>query len=373
VLGLGGIGSAALYHLAARGLRVIGLEQFGIAHERGSSHGQTRLIRQSYFEHSSYVPLVRRAEKLWVELESQTGKRLLERTGLYLAGPTSGVIVPGVLRAAAAYDIGLERLSHTDARSRFPGFRPSDEMAILFEPDAGCLAVEDCVATYVAEASRLGAAVHSNDQAIAWSAEPDEVKVKTEQMTYRAAQLIICAGSWTSKLLENLRFLLEVRRKTVVWVPIVAESMRKDRGCPVFGFEHEGRFFYGFPCTDGATVKVGEHTGGGSIRSPEELDRSLHPTDVEPVADFIRRFVPGLEPRAVKHSVCMYTMTPDEHFIIDRHPEHSNVVYAAGFSGHGFKFASVIGSVLADLVTTGTTSEPIGFLRADRPSLQHPR
>ena len=149
--------------------------------------------------------------------------------------------------------------------------------------------------------------------------------------------------------------------------------MTRKMCCPVFGFDVAGRFFYGFPSTDGASVKVGEHTGGDVVTDPDNLDRSLHPEDLKPVANFIERFVPGAEPRAVNHSVCMYTMTPDEHFIIDHHPQHANVLYAAGFSGHGFKFASVIGSALADLVTTGTTTEPIDFLRADRPSLQRPR
>ncbi len=366
ILGLGGMGSAALWHLARRGGRVLGLEQFGIAHDQGSSHGGSRLIRRAYFEHPDYVPLVSRAYALWNELEAASARKLFHRTGLFLAGQRPGAMIDGVLRAAAAHRLDIETVSHADSARRFPGLRAAPDMTILFESDAGFLEVESCVRTHIELAQAGGAHLRFGETVRSWSATSGRVEVVTDSQAYRARHLIVCGGAWTGQLMKDLGVSLAVRRKVVAWYETTNSDFCVANGSPVFCFDTPTGFFYGFPSLDGRTAKVGEHSGGQPVDRPETLDRNLHDEDLAPLAKFIEAHLPAATNKIIKHSVCMYTMTPDEHFVIDRHPNHENVFVACGFSGHGFKFASVVGSVLADFVTTGRTSEPIQFLSASR-------
>lgn len=366
ILGLGGMGSAALWHLARRGCKVLGIEQFGIAHDRGSSHGGSRLIRRAYFEHPDYVPLVSRAYALWDELEAASATKLFHRTGLYLAGQQPGAMIDGVLRAAAAHQLDIETVSHADSVRRFPGLLAARDMTILYESDAGFLEVENCVRAYIDLAQAAGAHLRIGETVRSWSAASGNVEVVTDSQTCRARHLIVCGGPWTSRLMNDLGVPLEVRRKVVVWYETANSRFRVDNGAPVFCFDTPAGFFYGFPTLDGHTVKVGEHSGGQPVDRPENLDRNLHDEDLAPLTRFSDAHLPAATTKVVRHSVCMYTMTPDEHFVIDRHRDHENVFVACGFSGHGFKFASVVGSVLADFVMSGRTSEPIQFLSASR-------
>jgi sarcosine oxidase len=366
VLGVGGMGSAALWHLARRGCKVLGIEQFGVAHDRGSSHGGSRLIRRAYFEHPDYVPLVSRAYTLWAELEEASGKKLFHRTGLFLAGPRLGPLIDGVLEAANAHNIQIETVAAADAARRFPGLRAAPGMTILYEADAGFLEVENCVRAHVDQALSCGAQLQLGVSVRGWAADKNGVRVDTDSGIFTAARLVLCAGAWSSKLLGDLGIRLTIRRKVVVWFETCGTAYRVDSGCPVFCFDTPSGFFYGFPSFDGCTVKVGEHSGGEPVATPEQLDRHVHESDLEPLEQFIAKHLPAAQPRLADQSVCMYTMTPDEHFIIDRHPAHENVIVACGFSGHGFKFASVVGSILADLVTHGGTAEPAGFLKLSR-------
>jgi len=370
VIGLGGMGSAALYHLARRGQRVLGLEQFGIAHDQGSSHGATRLIRRAYFEHPDYVPLVDRAYQLWEALEVAASRTLLHRCGLMLAGRSDGAIIAGVQRAAAQHRLDIETVARADWPARFPGFAPDDDMQVLFEPDAGFLEVENCVAAHVEQAQALGAEVHTGQRVTSWSADARGVTVTTDHATYPARSLVLCGGAWTSWLLSELDLPLVVHRKTVFWFGPTDDLYRFDRGCPVFGMETGNEFFYGFPAIDENGVKVGEHTGRQVAPDPDRLDREVLPEDERPVRCFLKQYLPKVGPDVQKTSVCMYTMTPDEHFIIDRHPDYPHVAYACGFSGHGFKFAPVVGSVLTDLIVDGRTLEPVEFLSASRPGIK---
>jgi len=370
VIGLGGMGSAALYHLARRGQQVLGIDQFGIAHDRGSSHGATRLIRRAYFEHPDYVPLVDRAYQLWAELERATARTLLHRCGLMLAGRPDGAVIPGVQRAAQQHRLAIETVAHGDWPTRFPGFAPDDDMQVLFEPDAGFLEVENCVAAHVQQAQAHGAEILTGQRVTGWSADASGVTVTTDHAAFAARSLVLCGGAWTSRLLSKLGLPLVVHRKTVFWFGPTDDLYRFDQGCPVFGLETGDGFFYGFPAIDGFGVKVGEHSGRQVASDPDRLDREIHPEDERPVRRFLRQYLPMLGSDVQKTSVCMYTMTPDEHFIIDRHADYPHVVYACGFSGHGFKFAPVVGSVLADLIFDGRTLEPVTFLSASRPSLQ---
>ncbi len=365
------MGSAALWHLARRGCKVLGIEQFGVAHDRGSSHGGSRLIRRAYFEHPDYVPLVSRAYTLWDELEQSSGKKLFNRTGLFLAGLRPGLLIDGVLQAARVYDLDIETVASTDATNRFPGLRAASDMTVLYEPDAGFLEVENCVRAHVEQALACGTQLQLGAKVRGWSADGNGVRVETDSDNYTARHLIVCGGSWSGELLGKLGIHLQIRRKVVVWYETWDHGFRVEDGCPVFCFDTAEGFFYGFPSVDGRTVKVGEHSGGDPVERPEQIDRTLHDSDLAPLARFANAHLPAARSTIVDRSVCMYTMTPDGHFIIDRHPDHANVFVACGFSGHGFKFASVVGSILADFVTLGDTKEPVGFLgwsRFARPS-----
>jgi sarcosine oxidase len=378
VLGVGGFGSGALYHLARRGASVLGIEQFDVGHDRGSSHGDTRIIRKAYFEHPDYVPLLHRAYELWRELEGGTGRQLMHCVGLFIAGSPECESVAGTLHAAAIHKLPLERLDPPAARKRFPGFQFSDDFCVVFEPDAGYLEVENCVAAHVAAAVAHGAALRTNETVIDWRSDGRHVVVKTEAAEYSAASLVITAGPWASQVLGGLASTLRVVRKPVFWFS-ADETYEINRGNSTFFFETPGSIespggqFYGFPRIDGRTIKMAEHTGGQTVADPLAVDRTFHAADLARVSDFLKEFMPAIKPEAVRHSVCMYTRTPDSHFCIDRHPEWDNVVIGAGFSGHGFKFTTVLGEALADLALQGRTDLPIGFLsmrRFGQPSAQ---
>lgn len=362
VLGVGGFGSAAACHLARRGARVLGIEQFTAAHELGSSHGQTRIIRRAYFEHPDYVPLVDRSLTLWRELEQATGRALYTRTGLVLAGPALGEAVKGTLYAAQQHGLDICELSRDDARARFPMLRFLDNQVVLYEPDAGYLRVEACVQAHLDAAVAARAVIHFEETAHSWTTRNGSVVVTTDRATYEATTLIVSAGAWTLEVLVDLGVSLTVRRKVQFWHPVHPGHVAPHTRSPVFYFELPHGAFYGFPCVDGATVKLAEHSGGLVVDDPSRLDRDCHAADVAPLENFVRCALPHVAGKPQRHSVCMYTMSPDGHFIVDRHPRHQNVLIAAGFSGHGFKFTSVIGQALADLALDGRTDLPIGFL-----------
>ncbi len=370
VLGVGGMGGAALWRLAQRGVKVLGLEQFDVAHDRGSSHGATRLIRRAYFEHPDYVPLVDRAYALWSELEAAASRKLLHRCGLMLAGEPNGAVIGGVERAAREHQLKIETVPRADWSARFPALQIDPAMRVLYEPDAGFLEVENCVRAHVELACAAGATILTRERVIDWFADRTGARVTTDRASFAARHLLICGGGWTGALLSSLRLPLSIRRKTVSWFADPQQAYAHARGCPVFGFESCGGFYYGFPAIDALGVKVSDHAGGDAVADPDVLDRVVHENDDEPLRRFVQRHLPRLSTTITQRSVCMYTMTPDEHFIVDRHPQYPQVLYACGFSGHGFKFAPVIGAVLADWVTEGETSYPIDFLRASRRSLQ---
>lgn len=374
VLGVGGFGSGVLFHLARRGVRVLGIERFGIAHDRGSSHGQTRIIRKAYFEHPDYVPLLRRAYELWRDLEQESGRKLLHPVGLFIAGEPECESVAGTLLAARLHSLPVEKLDARDARQRFPGYRFRDDFTVVFEPEAGYLEVESCVEAHIQAAVKHGAVLQTGEIVLGWESDGRRVTVVTDRGTYSAASLVITAGPWAGQMLNGATALpdrinwgarLRVVRKPVFWFA-ADEVYDVDRGNSTFFFETPAGQFYGFPRIDGSTIKLAEHTGGDTVTDPLSVDRELHPADLTRVNDFVREFLPALNPQPVRHSVCMYTKTPDSHFCIDRHPEWGNVVIGAGFSGHGFKFTTVLGEALADLALTGTTSLPVGFLSSKR-------
>jgi monomeric sarcosine oxidase len=367
VLGTGGVGGAALCQLARRGARVIGLERFEPGHDRGSSHGITRIIRQAYYEHPDYVPLVLRAYELWAELSEQCGASLVSEVGLLQVGPLDGEVVQGVLASAARFGLDVERLDARELPRRWSGLRASDDLVGVFERRAGFLRVEECVKAHVAQAVSSGAELRVGCEVYLWRSEGNSVVVETSQGRFTAASLVITAGAWAGELLGGLGIDFEVRRKPVFWFAAGHEYAAEN--CPCFLFETPAGIFYGMPQIDEWGVKAAEHTGGTVVQNPSALDRRLEPIDQSRVEQFLAAHLPRVEHRPTRHSVCMYTMTRDAHFVVDRHPEHPQVVFAAGLSGHGFKFAPVLGEALADLAMTGKTSLSIGFLTCRRRGL----
>jgi sarcosine oxidase len=366
VVGVGAMGSSACYHLANRGARVLGLEQFDIPHARGSSHGQSRMIRMAYYEHPDYVPLLRRAYELWDELERVSGQKLLHVTGGLYMGPPAGEIVGGSLQSARRHGLAHELLDRAQVERRYPQFRIPDDWAALYEPRAGFLPPERTVAAYAEAALRRGAELHGHEPLLAWRATGSAVDVRTTRGEYHADRLVFCGGPWSAKLLAELAVPLVVTRQVLGWVwPRRPELFALGR-LPVWAIEKEGGIYYGFPMMgDGPGLKLADHSRG-TVTDPDRVAREVTAEDEQTFRPAIDRYIPDARGPTLAMRVCLYTHSPDSHFIIDRHPGYERVTVACGFSGHGFKFASVVGEVLADLALVGRTSLPISFLGLSR-------
>jgi monomeric sarcosine oxidase len=360
VVGAGGVGAAALYHLVRRGMKAIALDRFHPPHDQGSSHGHTRIIRQAYFEHPDYVPLVMESYRLWRELEHAVGRPLFFETGLLQIGPPDGVVVRGVLHAAELHGLTVDRLSAGDVERRWPAMRVPDGMVGVLDPRAGYLLVEECVRAHLDAARSLGGRVVGGATVHAWSADAEGVLVRTTAGDFKAGTLVVAAGPWAGQVLDAVGLRLAVLRKSMFWFGTPSSSM------PLFLYELPNGTFYGFPSIDNRGVKAGEHSGGQPVSDPLAVDRSVDADDRRRVADFVSRCLPGVPAHVTDHMVCLYTMSPDEHFVVDRHPGWPNVVFAAGLSGHGFKFVPVLGRALADLACDGRTDLPVGFMSLGR-------
>lgn len=372
ILGAGGaMGSSAAYHLARRGEKVLGLDQFDIAHTRGSSHGYSRMIRMCYFEHPDYVPLLRRAYELWGELERESGERVLHVTGGVYLGRESSDTVGGSLRAALAHGLTHERIDQRAVATRFPQFRTPAGYIGLFEPTAGWLAPERAIRAAASLATIHGALIRAGERVLAWSADSGGVRVQTPLAEYRADRLIISAGAWAGRVVKGLSAEIAPTRQVLGWFKPRVPAMFRAGVMPVWAMDEpdSGDLFYGFPMTehpeDSPTgeplLKLARHAKGPLI-DPDTEDRTPRAEDEQNIRPFLSRHMPEADGELGALRVCMYENSPDGHFIIDRHPAHENVIVAAGFSGHGFKFASVVGEVLADLAERGETSHPVGFL-----------
>lgn len=378
VLGAGGVGSAAAFHAARRGLRTLALDRYPPGHDRGSSHGETRIIRQAYFEHPDYVPLLRRAYELWHELETLAGRRLFHQVGLLQVGPADGQVVAGVLESARRHALEVEAFDAREIPRRFPGFRARSDWRGVFERRAGYLLVEACVREHLQQAVRAGAELRTDVEALDWCETADGVQVRTAQGSWTASRLIVSAGPWAPAALRGpdrssavpVDFGLRVLRKHLYWFQPSSADYHERSGAPTFLYETSDGVFYGFPQRDELGVKAAEHSGGARLVDPRDDPREFDEADRERTADFLSTWLPQAVGPVVRHGVCYYTMSPDEHFLVDRHPSSARVVFAAGLSGHGFKFTSVLGEALVQLACDGSTPLPIEFLRADRPALR---
>jgi sarcosine oxidase len=364
VIGAGGIGSAAMRELSRRGAKVLGIDRFVPPHHYGSTHGETRVIRQAYFEHSDYVPLLRRAYEHWDELEQTLGVQLFERCGLLEVGPHDGEVVAGVLSAARLHGLDVEELSGAEVSRRWPALRIPEGLAAVFEPTAGYLHVERCVEVMLADAEQHGAELVTNCEVRSWQSIGDSFEVVTRDVTYLAAKLVITAGAWASGLLGEFGVPLVPMRKSLFWFPV--DSMQRPTELPVYLYELDYGVHYGFPSIDGQSFKVAQHTGGIVLADPLSVDSSIHSAELAATQRFARECLVGAGKVPTSHKTCLYTMSPDSHFVVDCHPRFQGVTFAAGLSGHGYKFAPVLGEALADLALDGKTKLPIEFLSARR-------
>jgi len=366
VIGTGGVGSSALYHLARAGAKVIGLDRFPPGHDQGSSHGQTRIIRQAYHEHPNYVPLLFRAYELWHQLEQESQQQLYYQTGILFSGPPQGEVIRGVLKAAKEHNLNVEVPEINDARARWPAFHLRDDFRTVFEERAGYLLVEDCVRAHIAAAERRGAIMKSGVTVRDWKVDGASVVVRTDSEQYTADRLVVTSGAWAADLLASLNIPFQVRRKPLFWYRADDRRYEAAAGCPCFFFDNEHGQLYGFPKIDDRGIKTAEHTGGDVVIDPLHVDRSLHASDQRHIEARLAEYLPGVSRDCQLHAVCMYTMSPDEHFIVGLHPEHPQVAFSAGLSGHGFKFTSVLGEIMAQLVLDGHSPHPIDFLSPRR-------
>jgi len=377
IIGTGVIGAAAAMHLARRGAKVVALDRFGIANAYGSSHGRTRIVRTAYFEHPDYVPLLRASYDGWRELERIVDRSLLHLSGIIYAGPADGAVIGGSRRAAIEHGIDHEMLDHDALRRRYPMLHPPDDHIGLFEPEAGYVECERAVAAMVEVALRHGAIfkTHARVRSIEIGGPTDEIGVHGDHGSLTAPRVIVAAGAWMSELLPRLGWPLTVTRQIVAWLwPRKPELFRFDprdigafqRVLPCWGVEWPpNALHYGFPMAiDGSTglgLKLALHQAAVQT-DPDRVDRSITADDLAGLRAFVRRFIPDADGPVVDARVCLYTNTPDGHFAIGRHPLHDGVIAASACSGHGFKFAPVLGRALADLALDGTTSLPIAFL-----------
>lgn len=366
VCGLGAMGSAALRELSRRGLHVLGIERFTPGHDRGSSHGATRIIRLAYFEHPSYVPLLRRSYELWRELEEHSGQALINITGIAEIGPPDGFLIKGVLASVRTHALRHELLSAEELTRRFPVFRlPSQYMAVV-QPDGGFLAAEPSIHAMLALAKDAGAEIHTGELVRAVELRPSGVRISTDHATIDAAAVIIAAGPWVKSVLPQLQAPLRVTRQAMAWFAPTEPALLAPGRLPVFLLESRHGVHYGFPPDGEGRIKLAKHHHHDETVDPETYDRGISATDEKLIRSAIADHLPAANGHRLAAESCLYTVTPDGDFIVDSLPGYPHVVIASPCSGHGFKFAPVIGEILADLVVKRMTRHDIGRFSLQR-------
>jgi sarcosine oxidase len=377
VVGVGSMGSAVVHTLAARGLSVLGLENFGPAHDQGSAHGGSRIIRQAYFEGPAYVPLLRTAFEGWRDLQEQSGRDLIRLCGGLYIGDPDNPVVTGSRAAAVAHGLPHEILDAAEIRSRFPTLRPADHAVGVYEPNAGYVRPEETVLTGVDLARRHGAVLHFDEPVVGWRTTPGGgVEVTTATARYGADRLVLTPGAWAPRLLPGRAPIL-VERQIFYWIepdftPDVGYECYAD-GHPVYIEETDGNgLVYGFPMIDGPDggLKVAFYRQNVGFTTPETIDRTVHADEVAAIRQRAVQLLPHLTGPLVKAATCMYASAPDDHFVLGLLEGMPQVVVACGFSGHGFKFVPVVGEIAADLVQNGTTAREIDLFDVARPAFR---
>jgi sarcosine oxidase len=374
VIGLGAMGSATLYHLAKRGQKVLGLEQFAAGHTLGSSHGDSRIIREQYFEHPLYVPLVQRAYELWRELEQVTYRPLMTTTGGLMIGPPDGAVVTGAMRSAEEHGLVHELLSPDQIHDRFPAFRPPADHVAAWDPRAGILVADACNEAHVDAAKAKGAEAHFSEGVLDWKETSDGIRVTTRLGAYVCDRLLLSVGSWTKAILAEFNVPLAIEREVLFWFDPPDDAGQYDaRRFPIFCHEYSpGRITFGVSRT-ARGVKAGVHHSRDFVSKPGDVQRTVGPGEIDVLRQLLSQVLPGLaRAKVCGTAVCLYTNTPDENFIVDWHPNHDRVLVSSPCSGHGFKFASVLGEVQADLLMTGTSAFDLSPFRVDRFAARRP-
>jgi sarcosine oxidase len=364
VVGLGAMGGAALCELARRGARVLGLEQFELGHDRGSSHGETRIIRLGYFEHPSYVPLLHRTYALWRDLEARSGRKLMHTTGILEIGAPDSSVVSGTLLASRTHELAHDVMSAGETMARFPAFALPANYVGVFQPDGGFLAVEPALDAHIALAKAAGAHVQSRAPVLSIAQTATGVRVETADGHFEADQAIVSAGAWATKLLPQLP--LRVTREVVAWFETASADLFTPARFPVFLLETPYGQHYGFPSFGRRGVKIAKHHHRDQTVDPDTVDRAVTPDDEALIRPAIASHIPSANGKLLSATTCLYTMTPDHDFIIDRLAGDNRIIVASPCSGHGFKFAPVLGEILADLAMHDATQHDISRFRLAR-------
>ena len=372
VVGVGGMGSAACWQLARRGLRVLGLERFDIPHATGSSHGVTRIIRLPYYEDPAYVPLLHRAYALWREIEAASGEELLVTTGSIDAGPADGPLFEGALASARLHRIAHEVLTGAEVNARWPGYSLPGDMRAVFQPDGGLLASERAIVAHVRAAQQAGAVIQARERVLGWEARPggSGVSVTTERGRYKSERLVLTAGAWIGEIAPALASLAVPERQVLGWFQPQRPELFGTTRFPVFNMQAEEGRYYGLPVYGVPGFKLGRYGHLGETGPADGVRREPDAADEAILRYFLRRYFPAADGPTMALRTCLFTNTPDGHFVIDRHPAFPQVILASPCSGHGYKFCSVIGEILAELASAGRTRHDIGFLALDRPALR---
>lgn len=371
VIGIGAMGSATVYHLAKRGYNVLGIEQFGIPHEMGSSHGLTRIIRLAYYEDPSYVPLLRRSYTLWDELEKESGKKLFYQTGSIDMGSEESQVFAGSLQSCIEHNLDYEVLNAQQLTERFPGYRLPENIKAVFQPQGGLLVPERCITAHVDIAKKHGATIHEDERVQGWEISGKGfVEVKTDSGTYSAEKLVICGGAWAYKLLPELTQKAVPERQVLIWMETQKPDWFTPARFPVWNAQLEEGRYYGFPefNPDGNSpgMKFGRWHHLDEIVDPDTIDRNVYAEDEALLRQFGEKYFPDGAGKTLSMKACMFTNTVDEHWIMQTLPDNPQVSFAAGFSGHGFKMASVIGEIMADLAINGETQHDISLHHLER-------
>lgn len=356
VVGLGAVGVAAAHHLAARGQRVLGLDRYSIPNRMGSSHGHSRIIRFAYFEDPSYVPLAYRAARLWRELERTTDRGLFVVTGSLDIGRPESRVVRGALEACRVHRLQHELLDAAAVAVRHPALRLDDDMVGVYQPEGGALLPEACIEAHAASAVAAGAELHAEERVLEWAPTPAGVRVRSGRATYEAERLVVCGGAWASELLPFLDGLARPERQVLGWFDTSAPELFAPNRLPVIVADVDEGQYYAFPEIAVPGFKIGRFHHLGQATSADGVDREVHAEDEEVLRGFCRHYVPAASGPLLSSAVCMFTNSPDGHFIVDHDPDHDQVTLFAGGSGHAFKFASALGEMVA-VMSGGARSE----------------
>lgn len=366
VVGVGGAGSATTYHLARRGLDVLGIERYDVPHAMGSSHGSTRIVRKAQHEGPEYVPLAERAYDNWRALERETGRDLLHVTGSVHAGAPGTDVVADARDSCEAHDVDYERLSAATVNDRFPGYDLPAGFEALYQPDGGFLDVEACVTAHVEAAHAEGATVRGRERVLDWAETGDGVRVRTDKGRYRADELVVTAGSWTGELLPGLAAQAVPVRAVMTWLRPERPAWFGPDRFPVFVLRDSDEGGYGFPVYDVPGFKFGRSSDPQEVVDPDSMDREPTAAEEQLHRRFAERFFPAGAGPTLSLRTCLLSHSADEQFVLGRHPDYGTVTVGAGFTGHGFKFTSVVGEILADFATEGETDHDVSIHDVDR-------